>query len=259
MGASAVVLIVQARMDSTRLPGKSLRPLAGVPLGGRILERLKRCQRVDRLVLAVPDTDQNDALEVVGRSYGIPVFRGSEPDVLDRYYRAAQAFRAEAIVRFPADNPVPEPSEIDRIIAYHLTGQSDFSSNLAEVYGNGYPNGIGAEVISAQALEEVWRACQDPEKREHPHLNFFDYRAQRATDPDRYRVGTVPCPPAFRRPELVLDVNTPQEYAFMAALYDALYPGNPQFHITDIIRWYDAISRRTTTPGRLPAAVRPHG
>jgi len=240
-----VVMILQARMGSTRLPGKSMMDLAGVPLVGRIIERVKRCKKVDEIVLATTQKPEDDVLEELGRSYGISVFRGSENDLVDRYYQAAKAFNADVVVRLPADNPCPEPNEIDRIIDYHLTDQSDFSSNLAEVFGNGYPDGIGAEAFNFETLEEVWRTSSDPQKREHPHLNFFDYESQEPADPDRYRVGTVQCPLEFRRPDLVLDVNTREEYEFMAELYEYLYPRNPQFHITDVIQWYDNIYRKS--------------
>ena len=155
------------------------------------------------------------------------------------------------VVGLPADNPVPEPGEIDRIVAHHLQGSAQFSSNLAQVLGNGYPDGIGAEVIEAWALEEVWRTATEERDREHLHLNFFDYATQTVRRPDRYRVATVPCPVEFRRPDLVLDVNTRPQYEFMARLYGDLYPGNPYFHITDIIRWYDTVYRpagRTGAP-----------
>lgn len=239
-----VVLILQARMTSTRLPGKSMMELAGAPLVGRIIERVKRCKMVDEIVLATTQKSEDDVLETLALSYGISVFRGSENDLLDRYYQAAKAFNAEIVVRLPADNPVPEPAEIDRIIAYHLTGQSDFSSNLAEVFGNGYPDGIGAEVFNFKTLEEVWRINSDPQKREHLHLNFFDYKSQKPTNPDRYLVGTVQCPEEFRRPDLVLDVNTQDEYEFMVELYEYLYPRNARFHITDIIQWYDNVYQK---------------
>jgi spore coat polysaccharide biosynthesis protein SpsF len=239
-------MIMQARMGSTRLPGKSMMDLAGAPLVGRILERVKKCTMLDDIVLATSDQPGDDVLEELARNQGVSAFRGSEDDLLDRYYQAAKAFNADVIVRFPADNPVPEPAEIDRIVAYHLTGQSDFSSNLAEVFGNGYPDGIGAEVVSFEPIEEVWLAVSDPYKREHLHLSFFDYKSQTAVDPGKYRIGTVQCPAAFRRPDLVLDVNTREQYDFMVKLYEYLYPRNPEFHITDIISWYDNVYRKET-------------
>lgn len=236
-----VVLILQARMGSTRLPGKSMMDLAGAPLVGRIIERVKRCTMVDEIVLATTEKSEDDPLEQLTISYGIGAFRGSENDLVDRYYQAARAFDADVVIRLPADNCTPEPGEIDRIVAYHLTGQSDFSSNLAEVYGNGYPDGIGAEVFNTEILEEVWQAETDPERREHPHLNFFDYEEQSPADPGKYKVGTVQCPAEFRRPDLALDVNTYEEYEFMLELYKYLYPRNPEFHITDIIKWYNDV------------------
>lgn len=218
--------------------------LGGAPLVGRIIERVKRCTMVDEIVLATTERREDDALEQRGRSYEVGIFRGSENDLVDRYYQAAKAFNAELVVRLPGDNPVPEPGEIDRIIAYHLTGQSDFSSNLAQVYGNGYPDGIGAEVFSFPILAAVWGTSSVPRMREHLHLNFFDYTWQKPADPAAYRVGTVQCPLSFRRPGLVLDVNTREDYEFTVALYQYLYPRNAEFHITDIIRWYDDIYRQ---------------
>ncbi len=137
---------------------------------------------------------------------------------------------------------MPEPGEIDRIVEYHLSGQADFSSNLAEVFGSGYPDGIGAEVFDLDTLGGVWGTVTDPHRREHPHLNFFDYGTQTAVPP--HVVGTVPCPPEFRRPDLVLDVNTRVQYEFMAELYRYLYPRNPNFHITDVIEWFDGVYAR---------------
>jgi spore coat polysaccharide biosynthesis protein SpsF len=230
-------------MGSTRLPGKSMMPLAGKPLVGRILERVKRCRAVNVITLATTQHTEDDVLADLARSYDVQVYRGAEIDLVDRLLQAARAVDVELVARLPADNPVPEPTEIDRIIRYHLTGAAEFSSNLAQVLGNGYPDGIGAEVFNVSVLEDIWRSVADPTKREHPHLNFFDYKSQRATAPQRYRVGTVPCPEAFRRPDLVLDVNTREEYEFVAELYDYLYPRNPVFHITDIITWYDTIYR----------------
>lgn len=242
-----VVLIIQARMGSTRLPGKSLMDLAGAPLVGRILERVKRCTRVDEIVLAVPDTATDRPLAELGRRYGVTVFAGSENDLLERYYQAAVAAHADLVVRLPADNATPEPAEIDRIIEHHLSlGRPGFSSNLSVIGDSGYPDGIGAEVFDFSLLAEAHARQTDPRPREHVHLNFFDYTTQRPVDARWCPISTVPCPAAFRRPDLVLDVNTQEQYEFMRQLYEDLYPDNPEFHITDIIRWYDDVYVRGT-------------
>jgi len=229
-----IVLIMQARMGSTRLPGKSLLPLAGQPLVGRAIERVKRCQRLHEIVMATTQKPDDDPLAALGRAYGVAVFRGAENDLVGRYYQAAVAHRADVIVRIPADNPVPEPREIERIIAYHLESGNDFSSNYPDVFDNGYPDGIGAEVFNFDALRRVWETSADPRNREHPHTNFYEH-------PEIYKIGTIQCPPEFRRPDIILDVNTRDEYDFLAELYGDLYPRNPQFTIHDVIRWYDEV------------------
>ncbi len=235
------VLILQARMGSTRLPGKSMMDMAGAPLVGRILERVKRTPGLADIVLAIPDTAADRPLAELGAAYGVSVFRGSENNLLDRYYQAALASRADIVLRLPADNVTPEPEAIAAILAYHRTGAAGFSSNLSVIGDSGWPDGIGAEAFDFAALAEIKAEEADPRRLEHVHLNFFDYSTQTPARPERYSIGTIPCPPEFRRPDLVLDVNTIEQYRFMRRIYEDLYPTNPQFHITDIIRWYDTV------------------
>ena len=242
MGFKRVVLIIQARMGSSRLPGKSMMDLAGAPLVGRILERVKRCTKLDDIVLAIPNTKNDRILMNLGESYGVKVFAGSENDLVDRYYQAAKSSQAEVIVRLPADNATPEPSEIDRIIDHHLSlGRKGFSSNLSVIGDSEYPDGIGAEVFDYSLLEDVFTKHDDPNQREHVHLNFYDYSTGKATDSNWCPISTIKCPEGFRRPDLILDINTQKQYDFMRHLYEYLYPRNSEFHITDTIHWYDNI------------------
>lgn len=231
-------------MGSTRLPGKSMMDLAGAPLVGRILERVKRCNRLDEIVLAIPDTTNDSVLGDLGRQHDVTVFAGSENDLVERYYQAAVISKADIIGRIPADNATPEPSEIDRIVDYHLSlEQRGFSSNLSVIDNSGYPDGIGAEIFDFSLLAEARDQHSDPCQREHVHLNFFNYSTQQAVDRNWCPINTIKCPKVFSRPDLVLDVNTQMQYDFMRELYEYLYPRNPDFHITDIIRWYDEVYR----------------
>lgn len=237
-----VVLIIQARMGSSRLPGKSMMDLAGAPLVGRILERVKRCNRLDDIVLAIPESPSDKVLGDLGRNYSVKVFAGSEHDLVERYYQAALMGGADVVGRLPADNATPEPAEIDRIVGHHLSmGRRGFSSNLSVIDDSGYPDGIGAEMFDFSLLTEARERHIDQRLREHVHLNFFDYSTQQAMDESWCPISTVQCPPEFRRPDLVLDVNTQEQYEFMRQLYEDLYPQNPNFHITDVIRWYDEV------------------
>ena len=238
--SNTVAAIIQARMGSTRLPGKSLMLLAGKPLVGRVIERIRTATKIDKLILAIPDNIENNPLETLGKSYGVQIFRGSEIDLVDRYYNAAKNLSCKYVVRIPADNPVPQGSEIDRIIDHHLSlNRPGFSSNLAEIYGSRYPDGIGAEIFDFELLEEISADFSDSKKREHVHLNFFDYATQKAVDENWCPISTVHCPSDFARPDIILDVNTQIQFEYMANLYKELYPSNPNFDIKDIIRWHD--------------------
>jgi len=238
-----VVLILQARMGSTRLPGKSMMDLAGAPLLARILERVKRARRPHAIVMATTERAEDDVLVSLADGLGVPVFRGSQNDLLDRYYQAAKKSAADIVLRLPADNATPEPEEIDRIVDFHLAGDFVFTTNLAQALGSGYPDGIGAEAVDFWALEEVWNTRKDAELCEHPHLNFFNYAKQQAADP-RYSVGAPKCAPDIARADVVLDVNTARQYDFIKALYEYLYPRNPNFTIRDTIDWYDNIYKK---------------
>lgn len=233
MRIGRVVLIIQARMGSTRLPGKSMMLLAGRPLVKRIIERVQRCGKIDTIVLATTRKPDDDVLCTVAAGAGVGVFRGSENDLVDRYYQAAVQFGADYIVRLPADNPVVEPGEIDRIVEHYLMSDDDFSSNLYQILENGYPDGLGAEVFSLKALSIVRDIATEPRNREHPHTYFYEH-------PEMFKIGTVQCPREFSRPDLVLDVNTQDQFDFIERIYDSLYPEKPDFHVSDIIRWYDA-------------------
>lgn len=240
--ARKVVLIVQARMGSTRLPGKSMMDLAGAPLVARILERLKRCRRVDQIVLAIPDVPSDRVLAELGNAAGVDVYPGSETDLVARYLGAAHSTKADYVVRFPADNATPEPSEIDRIVEHHLAlGRPGFSSNLSVIRDSGYPDGIGAEIFDRSLLEEAEERGPTAMQREHVHLNFYDYGKRLPVDEAWCPISTVECPVEFRRPDIILDVNTQSQYEYMKELYEHLYPRNPQFGILDIIEWHDNV------------------
>jgi spore coat polysaccharide biosynthesis protein SpsF len=232
-------------MGSTRLPGKSMMPLAGAPLVSRILERVTRCRRLDDIVLAIPDTPHDAVLGQLGRDAGVKVCAGSESDLVERYYQAAVTHKATIVGRLPADNATPEPAEIDKIADHHRSlGRRGFSSNLTVVDGNGYPDGIGAEMFDFSLLSEARDRNTAQYQREHVHRNFFDYGPQLAVDAQWCPISTIKCPAEFARPDLVLDVNTQEQYNYMSQLYEYLYPRNPNFHITDIIRWHDDVYRR---------------
>jgi spore coat polysaccharide biosynthesis protein SpsF len=233
-----VVAILQARMNSTRLPGKTLMEFGGKTLIEHVYSGVLNSKLVDEIVIAIPDSDENLGLRNFLSELGINYYAGSDSDVLQRYVDAAQEYDADFIVRVPADNPLPHGSEIDRVISFHLEHNRDgFSSNLSQVGDSKYPDGIGGEVFSNFALKSVNSLVRSNEQREHVHLNFFNYVTQVQLTPEVFPVMSPLCPVVFARPDIVLDINTPEDLKYFQVMFDYFVDKTP--HITEIIPWHD--------------------
>jgi len=158
------IAIVQARMGSTRFPDKVMRPINGVPMIELLLRRLARAKRIDRIILATSDDPHNQPLADHARSLGYEVFRGSENDVLDRFYQAAKPHQPEAVVRITGDCPLIDPDLVDQVIAAREEQGVDYLSNTLPL---SYPDGLDTEVFSFRALERAVRQATKPAEREH--------------------------------------------------------------------------------------------
>jgi spore coat polysaccharide biosynthesis protein SpsF len=205
-------IVLQARMGSRRLPGKMLRPIVGRPLIGHVIERLKRAQRAQCLVLAIPDTAQDAPLKAIADECGIECFVGSEEDVLDRYYRAAGRFRLDQIVRATGDNPLVDPQQLDQLVDFHLRGRFEYSENFTVL-----PPGVGVEVFSREGLVRCWCLSDQPHQREGVNDYILEH-------PGIFRKGTLVDYPYPGVP-ITTDctVDTLDQFGHMAALYEHLY------------------------------------
>jgi spore coat polysaccharide biosynthesis protein SpsF len=235
-----VVLIIQARMSSTRLPGKSIMPLADKPLVYRMVERLKNCKKVDEIVIATSDQPEDQVLVDLAKELEVSYFQGNLLDVRDRYLKAAEKFQADFILRIPADNPMPDSNEIDRLVGFHLKNNPyGFSSNLAQVNNSEYLDGIGAEIFSTNLLQESVARSISNTVKEHVHRNFFDYSTQTPVDASWCPIASPKAPGELQRPDIILDVNTMDDYTKIKRIYDHLYPQNPNFTTVDVINFID--------------------
>jgi len=162
-----IIAIVQARMGSTRLPGKVLLDLAGKPMLVRDIERIQRAKNIDDIVIATTIKPEDDKIISLCREYRWKFFRGSENDLLDRYYQAACEYHAKTIVRITSDCPLIEPAIVDRIIEKFVALESkiDYVSNIFPI--RTYPQGLDTEVMSISALEKCWKEDMNPQFREH--------------------------------------------------------------------------------------------
>jgi spore coat polysaccharide biosynthesis protein SpsF len=178
-----VVVVVQARMSSTRLPGKVLLDVAGRPMLARVLDRARRARTLGRVGVATSTDASDDRLEAFCKGAGVPCCRGSLGDVLDRYHGAARQWQADVIVRITGDCPLIDPGVVDRVVNDFLSGPAaDYVSNV--VPARTFPRGLDVEVFSAAALGRAWRENDNPAWREH--VTPFLYRR-----PDLFRTRCV--------------------------------------------------------------------
>lgn len=231
-----VVCVIQARMGSTRLPGKSLEDLGGKPLVQHVIERTQLATRLSAIVLATTRRPEDRELIELARRCGVGTFTGSEGDLVDRYFHAAIENDADMVVRIPADNPLIHGSEVDRIVKYFMETSVDFASNLQHLWDNGYPDGIGAEVFAMSTLAWLHREIHESRHREHVTTYFLAH-------PERFRMGSCQCPPEFRRPEIKLDVNTRRDLEYLRRLFADTATTPQPLQMPAIIRWYDAVGR----------------
>lgn len=168
-----VVCIIQARMGSSRLPGKVLMDICGQPMLAWVVERVNRAERIDWVVVATTTDESDDPIIDFCRSREIACFRGNAYDVLDRYYQAAMQYTADIIVRITGDCPLIDPHLIDRVVDELLTNDLDFAANrLPPPYKRTYPIGLDVEVATMPALGEAWQKAKEQYEREHvmPYL-----------------------------------------------------------------------------------------
>ncbi len=196
--------IIQARIEATRLPNKMLLHLHGYPIIEWVYRRVLQSKRLDKIIFALPDTERDDILARYLESIGATVFRGSESDLVDRYYQAAKSVITEDVVRICADNPLICASEIDRLIDYFELHKCDYAYNHIP-QNNRYPDGLGAEICRVELLEEIYVKARKSEHREHLFNYLWDH-------PNEYKIETFDPPEELAQPELKLDLDTQEDY-----------------------------------------------
>ncbi|MBG0785922.1 MAG: glycosyltransferase family protein [Anaerolineaceae bacterium] len=207
-----VVAIIQARMGSSRLPGKVLKEIGGVPMLARVVVRARRARSLGRVVVATTTDPGDDLLAAYCRKQGFPVFRGDPYDVLDRYYQAARRFDAEIIVRLTADCPVIDPREIDRTVSAFLDAKVDFAANrLPPPWHRTTPIGMDTEVVTFQALARAWREAEAKYEREHVMPYFYE-------EAGRFNILLVDHDPDLG--DLRLTVDTPEDLELVRKVFD---------------------------------------
>lgn len=170
--------MIQARMGSIRLPGKVLLDLAGEPVLVRVMNRVCRARTLDEVLVATTTESSDDAIVDLCARHGWPCFRGSEHDVLDRYYHASTAYQADAVVRITSDCPLIEPEIVDLVTRSFLEGQPQIEYASNTLPRRTFPRGLDAEVLRFDVLERAWRRADRPSWREHVTLYIWQNPGQ---------------------------------------------------------------------------------
>lgn len=223
-----VVAVVQARMGSTRLPGKVMKDLLGKPVLTRDVNRIRRAKRIDEIVIATTTRQEDDLIASLCEEEGWHCFRGSENDLLDRYYQAVRAFEANVIVRITSDCPMIDPEIIDKVIEVFLDLKEkvDYVSNTLPP--RTFPRGLDVEVMAFAALERAWREDNNPALREH--VTPYIYR-----NPGKFRLHRVANDVDLSHHRWTLD--TPEDLLFIRTVYE--YFGNDYFTWREALRYLE--------------------
>lgn len=216
--------IIQARMGSTRLPSKVLKDLAGKTVLEHVIERVRTCKLINEVIVAT--TINRVDLEIVRfcAQQGIRVFVGAEDDVLDRYYQAARLIAPSNVVRITSDCPMIDPEIIDQIIALHLDGRFDYTSNTLE---ETFPDGLDAEVLTFETLATAWREATLKSEREHvtPYIK---------NHPSEFKLKS------FRNERNLSSmrwtIDQPEDYRFLSELFRRIYLKKSSFRMADVLK-----------------------
>jgi spore coat polysaccharide biosynthesis protein SpsF len=226
--------ILQARMSSTRLPGKVMRPILGEPMIARQVERLRRARGLTGLTVATSTAEGDDVIAGWCAANDLGCWRGSLDDVRARYIGALEAAgNPKTFLRLTADCPLADPELIDRCIDAHAAADADYTYTSKDWT---FPKGLDIEVCETAALLRAVRESDDPYDREH--VTPYIYR-----HPEAFRLNPLMRDPPMR---YRWTVDTPEDFAFVTAVYAALYPTKPDFTSDDVLAWQDA------HPGRAP-------
>lgn len=225
-----VSAIIQARMTSSRLPGKVLFEINGRPLLSYMLDRVKAARTVDQLIVATSLQVSDNPIAGLCQREGIPCYRGSLDDVLDRYYQAARHYKSDVIVRLTGDCPLIDPQIIDAVVRKFQAGQYDYVANDAPPDGMTYPDGMDVEVFSFKALKRAWQEAKKPSEREH--VTFYFWKNPHLFSTSRYDLKENLS--GYR-----LTVDYREDFEMIRSLMDHFAENNSVFTMKEIISFLD--------------------
>ena len=199
------VAIIQARMGSKRLPGKVLKKLTKFSVAEWLFQRVLQSKKINEVVLATTNLKRDNNLVKVAKKYKVKIFRGSEKDVLGRFYKASIKFKAKNIIRICGDCPFVDPRELDRLIKSFYSKKLDYVCNMENKMNNKYADGFGAEMFSFKTLKKLNKIANKPTDREH--VTIFIWKNLKL-----FKVFCIPAPKGLNHPQLKFFINTNKDF-----------------------------------------------
>lgn len=224
-----IIATIEARMTSSRLPGKVLMEAVNKPMLELMIERLRRVPSLDAIAIATTVNAADDPIEDLAKRLSVGCYRGSEEDVLQRVLDTAQFYEADIIVQLTGDCPLIDPEIIEHTIQRYLQSNVDYAANTLT---RTYPIGMDTTVFATDILADVAGRTNDPTDREH--VSLFIYR-----HPELYSLENYAAPRALTYPEMRLTLDTPEDLELIRAIFERLYPKNPEFTLNDILVFLD--------------------
>lgn len=231
-GSTNIVIVVQARMSSSRLPGKVLMPVLGKSLLYRMIERLRMVNHKVQIVIATSTDAKDDAIEAEAAAIGVPCYRGSLDNCLDRHYQAGKQYNADVVIKIPSDCPLIDPRIIDEVLDFYFAheGEYDFVNNL---HPPTWPDGNDVEIMTMPCIERTWKEATRPLELEHTTPYIWE-------NPDKFRIANITWPTGLdysMSHRFTIDYRA--DYDFIDRVYQELYPSKVNFSCDDILALLD--------------------
>lgn len=220
-----IVAMIEARMGSTRLPGKVMMPFVGKPSLELIIERLRRSRTINQIIVATTTNKTDDLIVDLCKKLNVSFYRGSEEDVLKRVVEAGQKYLADIIVRMTADCPLIDWRIVDRLVKTYQSGNYDYVSNVIQ---RSFPIGFDVEVFSLRKLQEIEKTATEQIYREHPPYYFY-------ANPDKFRLRNLKADKNMFWPDLRVTLDTKEDYLVLTKIFEKLYPENSDFSAKDVV------------------------
>lgn len=217
--------IIQARVGSSRLPGKTLLTVNNKPILEYVVERVQKARNLDGVFIATSVKEEDLAIVALAKNLGVKAYQGPEDDVLDRFYRTAKLYNMRHIVRITADCPLIDPQIIDQVVEYYFKNQADYCSNVLE---RTFPDGEDTEVFSFQVLEDAWKNAQAKFDREHVTTYIRDH-------PDKFKLVNLKNNLDLSAKRWTLDRE--DDFLFIKNILESVYPLKPDFEMQDILTY----------------------